>query len=533
MIDHLERKSLADLLDRAAEGGDGTGVWWGGKLTSYRALAEDSRKVAAGLGAHGLARGDHVSIWSPNCPDFLPVFFACARLGVATALINTRLSAAEAADIIRRSDSRGLLYYGAPDNPAYREKVAAMDAGLIGGLRLVAELEGDGSILSAADLRRYGVHTDDPAEGDDPALFYSTSGSTGPSKLVLHTHETLSVHAVDAANLMGFDEPGATLLIPLPLAGAYGTTQMLAAVAAAIPVVLMDQFEPNAAADLIRKHGVTHINTFDEIIIKLMEVAKEERPFPTLRSCAYARFNPGYPNFVEACERRGFPIRGLYGTSEIQGFFSMQKADASVERRQAAGGWPASKEGAFRIRDLESDALLPPGKTGEIEVRGPGRMKCYYGNPEATRSQIMDDGFYRTGDTGHIAEDGSLVFEGRLNEVMRLSGYMVSVVEIESFIEGLPGVDRCQVVGLRTEQGNRPVAFVRTKAGATFDPASARQACEAQLARFKVPVAFHAVASFPMGVSVNAPKIDKRALTKRAEELYATEHAAPAASSAG
>ena len=528
MINHLDNPTVANLLDRAAEtAGNQSGIWWGDRLIGYGELAQDSRAVATGLLNQGLSTGDHVSIWSPNCPDFLTVFFACARIGVATAFINTRLTAIEAADIVDRSDSRGLLYFGNAGGGSYREKVSGMDPALVGRLKLMVELDGEGhpdmpAVIPAARLRDHGTLAENVAAPETSALLYSTSGSTGPSKLVLHTNETLAAHAVDAANMMGFDEPGAALLIPLPLAGAYGTTQLLAAVAAAIPIVLMDQFDPHRAAAAIRARSVTHINTFDEIIIKLMEVSTEEKPFPTLRSCAYARFNPSYPNFVEECERRGFPIRGLYGTSEIQGFYSMQHADASVERRQVAGGWPAAGNGAFRIRDLESDDLLPPGKTGEIEVFGPSRMNCYYGNPEATRSQIMDDGFYKTGDTGHIAEDGSLVFEARLNEVMRLSGYMVSVVEIETFVESLAGVDRCQIVGIRTDGGNRPFAFVKMKPGAKFDEEEARRACDERLAKFKIPVAFHLVKAFPMGVSVNAPKIDKRSLAAQAAEIAAS-----------
>ncbi|MCK9553561.1 MAG: hypothetical protein M0R29_22895, partial [Aquamicrobium sp.] len=122
----------------------------------------------------------------------------------------------------------------------------------------------------------------------------------------------------------------------------------------------------------------------------------------------------------------------------------------------------------------------------------------------------------------HIAEDGSLVFEARLNEVMRLSGYMVSVVEIETFVESLAGVDRCQIVGIRTDGGNRPFAFVKMKPGAKFDEEEARRACDERLAKFKIPVAFHLVKAFPMGVSVNAPKIDKRSLAAQAAEIAAS-----------
>jgi fatty-acyl-CoA synthase len=520
------------LLDEAAARvGDAAGIWWKGDLIGYASLARDSRRVAAGLLERGLTTGDHVSIWSPNCPDFLTVFFACARIGAAVAFINTRLTAAEAADLIRRTDSQALLYFVGDANGGYRGKVAALPEGLVEGLKIVVELgagereASGGRAATARELSNRGSLARALAQPDGSAVLYSTSGSTGPSKLVLHTHGALATHAVDAAETIGLNAPGSVLLIPFPLAGAYGTTQLLAAMAAAVPAVLLEQFEPKEAAEAIRTHGVTHINAFDEIFIKLLEVSTEERPFPTLRSCAYARFNPGYPNFVEECERRGFPLRGVYGSSETQAFFVMQPLDAPLAKRLRHGGFPASKSGAFRVRDIETGQLLPSGKSGEIEIFGPSRLKCYYGNAAATRDQILDDGYFRTGDVGHVEDDGSLVFEARLSEVLRLSGYMVSVPEIESFVEGLGGVDRCQVVGVRTDAGNRPFAFLTLKRGASFDEEAARRECERRLAKFKIPMAFHVLEAFPMGISLNAPKIDKPELTRMASRLAAKSEA--------
>lgn len=519
--------TVAGLLDRAASAGDDRGIWWGDSFISYSELAADSRRIAAGLAAHGLKTGDHASIWSPNCLDMLSVLFACARIGVATVLINTRLSSAEAEEIIVRSDSRALFYFGGSGKAGYRDKVSAMGEGTISGLRLVVSLAADGPdaiggrpVAHPDDLRAHGSIDDVLASPDTSALLFSTSGSTGLSKLVVHTNETMSTHAVDLASALGLHEPSSSTLVPVPLAGAYGATQFLAAVGAAVPITLLEQFDAGQTAEIITRRKITHLNGFDEIIARLLEVATEDEPFPSLRSCIYARFNAGYPNLVEDCERRRIPLRGAYGSSEMLALFTIQSLDAPIERRQAAGGWPVSPNGAFRIRDVETGELLPAGKSGEIELAGPSRLKCYYRNPEASGAQILDDGFFRTGDAGHIAADGSLVYESRLDEIIRLSGYMVSVVEIELFVENLDGVERCQLVRIFTDSGPRPFAFVKMLPGAVFDAELLRRECEARMAKFKIPVAFQVVDEFVVGKSLNGPKIDKKLLTDRAQIIF-------------
>jgi fatty-acyl-CoA synthase len=520
-----------ELLDRAAQNST-VGLIWNDSTVRYAEIASESRRVARALLDAGIASGDHVALWMPNGPQFLSIFFACSRIGVAVMLVNTRLAGAELADIVNRSDSKALFYN--PDFPGggFREALLKTDGAMPGKLRLIIEVGSEQApsetfgkttvrfddLLNAKPL----VH--DLCSPESPALLYSTSGSTGPSKLVLHTQSALATHAQDIVRWLGLDALDTVYLVPIPIAGAYGFTQMMAAIAAGRPLVLLEKFDPASAFNAIRKHRVTHFGAFDEIIIKLLEVSDEKTPFPSLKACMYGIFTPGYADFQQACEDRGIKLAGLYGSSELQAFFVTERLDAPFKDRIRHGGFPVSPQGKARIRHLETGDLCPVGVSGELEVFGPSRMKCYYNNEKATAEQILPDGFYKTGDTAHMADDGSVVFEGRMEEILRLSGYMVPTAELETSIMTFPGVHECKVVGVLTQGGTRPVSFIVTVPGRTLDIDGLKAECAAKLARFKQPIAFHVVEAFPLVNSLNAPKVDKKKLQRTAQELHDQQH---------
>jgi len=339
----------------------------------------------------------------------------------------------------------------------------------------------------------------------------------------VHTQGEIAAHSQDIVARFGYDAADTVHLLMLPLAGAYGMTQALAAITSRKPGVLLEKFEAGPVYDAIRRYKVTGFCVFDEIIIKLLEHSDDERPFPSLKFCGFGIFNPGYPDFAGKCERRGIRLLGIYGSSETQAFFVTQKIEASFEDRMRDGGFPVSAEGRVRIRNIETGELAPTGESGEIEVFGPSCMKRYYNNPRATAAQVLADGFYRTGDSGRILADGSVLYEGRIDDVLRLSGYMVPTAEIEAVMLKCAGVRDAKVVGLVTEAGTRPVAFVRAEAGLSVE--TLRAACAANLAKFKAPIAYHFVEEFPLVMSLNAPKTDKKKLKAMAEELYKAAHA--------
>ena len=107
----------------------------------------------------------------------------------------------------------------------------------------------------------------------------------------------------------------------------------------------------------------------------------------------------------------------------------------SADERCVAGGRPVNPAAQARARDPESGLVLPHGEAGELEFHAPSRMQCYFGDPEATREAFTGDGFYRSGDLGHTTGDGRFVFLARINDSLRLGGFLVSPLEIEAVVQ--------------------------------------------------------------------------------------------------
>jgi fatty-acyl-CoA synthase len=520
--------TVAAILDRASANADpDVGIHFEGRFHSYADIASDARRIAGGLLANGVSPGDHVALWSPNTIDFVTAFFACQRVGCPTMLVNTKLSSIEMTDIVERSGSKVLIYHPDHADSGFRGRLERADWSKLAAVRLVVELHRDGptgSIDGVPAITFGAIRSSRPQDAilameDALAVMFSTSGSTGPSKLVMHTNRTLTDHAWQVVSALGYERAGTVHFIPVPLAGAYGMTQLLSDIASCQRIVLMDRFDGPTAAELMQRHRVTNMHVVDDVIIRLFEVCDEERPFPDLRMCGYSAFNLGYRDFAGVCERRGIPIVGLFGSSEMQGLYMVQPIDAPIENRKRNGGFTLATEAAFRIRDVETGDILTDGRSGEIEVSGPSRFVGYLGDPVASR-RILEDGFYRTGDTGHCGPDGSLVFEARIEEVLRLGGFMVPVADIEGYIAQQDGIETCNVVAVQTSGGMRPVAFLTLEPGARFDAEQIHQACVEKLAKYKVPIAFHVLDAVPMGKSLNAPKVDKKYLRDLAQQCH-------------
>ncbi|CFU09501.1 acyl-CoA synthetase [Bordetella pertussis] len=153
-------------------------------------------------------------------------------------------------------------------------------------------------------------------------------------------------------------------------------------------------------------------------------------------------------------------------------------------------------------------------------------MRGYLDNPQASAGALTDDGYFRTGDLGYTLGTRQFVFQTRMGDSLRLSGFLVNPAEIEQAVEALPGIRACQVVGATRDGKTVPYAFVLLDAGASPDPPGWMAACRQGMAGFKVPAGFQVLEAFPVVESANSAKIQKHKLREQAEALLA---AAPAA----
>jgi fatty-acyl-CoA synthase len=342
-----------------------------------------------------------------------------------------------------------------------------------------------------------------------------------PPKFVLHDQATIAGHAHDVARGFGYTASDARILITAPLCGVFGFCNAMAAFAAARPLVMYPTFDAHESANAIRRHRVTHTNCTDDMIAQMLAAVPETPAFPGAHFFGYAAFSPAQADLPLRADARGLKVVGLYGSSELQALLARQAHSLPVAQRMPGGGKPVSDKLRVRARDPETQIIQPHGTSGELEFFAPSAMVGYFENEEATAEAFTGDGWFKSGDFGHTTEDGGFVFVARLGDAMRLSGFLVSPVEIEDVLQAHPGVAAAQVVGADTGDGVRPVAFVIPKPGTAFDEAALIAHCKSQIAGFKVPARIVALDAFPVTPGANATKIQKSKLREIAQALFA------------
>ncbi len=519
----------AFLDDIAARFGEAPALLYGGRRLSYAELADAAERVAGGLRRIGIRPGDPVALWLPNVPAYVILVFALARLGAVSVAVNTRFRGMEVEDIVGRSGARALVMWPGFKGIDFDGILAQVNPARLASVETVIVYDETGEAsgrvigrrtVSFQDLLRAEAERAEHATPETPVAMFTTSGTTKAPKFVLHGHAGIVRHARDVAAAFGLDRPGAVTMGALPLCGVFGFCQTMAALAGGGTTVVHPVFDPEAVAEAIRVHSVTHMMGTDTMFSGMLAARPEPRPFPTLKLCGFAAFT-GLDRFLAECERRRLPMVGLYGMSEVQALFSAQRVEDPLERRGEGGGYPVSRDAQVRVCDPETGEVLPTGTSGELQFRAPSLMLRYEGNTEATAEAFTPDGWFRSGDAGRLREDGSFVFEARMGDVLRLAGFLTSPAEIEAWIERHPDVAEAQVVGVTTGKGLRPFAFVIPHPGRALDEATLVEHCREGMANYKVPVRFVLVEAFPVTESANAVKIQRHRLREMAEEMLA------------
>ncbi|MSP74891.1 MAG: acyl-CoA synthetase [Rhodospirillaceae bacterium] len=511
------------LLADIAEDKPGTpALIHGDRTLSFAELLDAAGRVAQGLADLGVTPGDRVALWLPNVPAYPIFYFACVRLGAIAVAVNTRYRAVEVADIVGRSGAKVLACAPGFRRIDFLSILADIDPAALGKLAALVVVGEEPAAIPAAIERLRRVPFErllsrpplgaNNARANAPCNIFTTSGTTSAPKFVLHRQGAIASHAQQVARVFGFTAPDTLSLSILPLCGVFGFNQTLATLAAGKPCVLVESSEIDEIARLIAHHRPTTLFGSDDMYARLLDIAPGDRPFPSVKWAGYAAFNAALGALPEQAEARGLLLCGLYGMSEVQALYASRPTDAAVMQRKRGGGVPTSPLAHVRVRDPESGVLLGAGQPGVLECAGPSLMVGYYGNSRATAETITSDGYVRTGDLAELDGDGGFTFLGRMGDVLRLSGFLVNPLEIESHIQAIPGISACQTIALPRPEGVRAVAFVILEAGAVLDEAAVIAHCRRGLANYKVPMRVFAVPEFPVTPSPNGPKIQRARL---------------------
>jgi len=491
---------------------------------TYAELLELSQAKARLFAALGVGKGDHVGILMPNSPELVFVFFGIQLLGAVAVPINTRFRPAELAYVIEHADLKLLVTTDIIDDhvrfvdrvnealPSLSQADAALPLALAEApsLRHVVLLGSSSAagMIAGEQLDRIGQGAaatgPSSADAEDPAVILFTSGTTANPKACLLTHAGI-LYVWQAVGIRFDIRSGDRVFDPLPMFHMSCIGPMVSVLSVGATLQSMMHFEPDAALDMIEAEASTWLYTmFPTVTIDLIRHPTfAERDLSQIRLLS----NVG-PAETLAMLQDAFPqaihIPGPFGMTEASGAITCEEPTAPVEEGKTTTGRPLPGT-EVRVVDQQG-RTLPAGTSGELLVRGPGLMKGYYRDAEATAALIDADGWLHSGDIGFKQPDGRVVYEGRSKDMLKVGGENVAATEIESQISCLPAVMRVAVIGKPDDRlGEVPVAFVEVTPGQSLAAEEVIAYCRERLAGFKVPREVRFVTEWPS----SATKIQK------------------------
>jgi fatty-acyl-CoA synthase len=304
--------------------------------------------------------------------------------------------------------------------------------------------------------------------------------------------------------------------------GVFGFDTTMAAIASGAPLVIARAFDAGQILGLIDLHEPTHTNGSDEMFRRLFRAARDQgrRDLGSLREGGFAAFGGDPDPMVAEGDALGVRLYGLYGSSEIQALAARRDPAAPHDERVKAGGMPVAPTLRVRVRDVDTGEPCAPGQSGELEFTGHSLSVGYLHDEARTARDFPGDGWFRSGDLGFLEPGGGFCFTGRRGDAFRLSGFLTSPREIETVIEGAPGVDGAQAVLITRDGRDTLVAFVIPSPGAAPDEAAVIAHCREKMAGYKVPRKIVFLGAFPVTNSANGEKIQRERLRQMAAESY-------------
>jgi fatty-acyl-CoA synthase len=470
---------------------DKPAIRFAGRELSYAGLELRVRDLARGL-KHtlGVGRGDRVAWLGYNHPDLLALLFACARLGAMLVPLSWRLAVPEHLLVLRDAGA-GVLVVG--------EELAATGA-ILGG-----ELAGCRCVALAPATERPGWMTLDAMTdvgGDDanphvgpeaPLLLVYTSGTTGRPKGAVLTQQAIFCNALNSLHMHDLTSADRVLTV-LPLFHVGGLNiQTTPALYAGAEVVLLGRFEPGATLEAIRELRPTLTVQVPATIRALLEHPDwAATDLGCLRMIATGSSIVPLP-LLQAWHERGVPAAQVYGLTETCPIAVYQRAADALRKPGSTGR--VALHGELRIVDA-AGRDCPLGSDGELLVRGDNVMLEYWGDAAATAAAFVE-GWFRTGDVGHLDAKGELWIVDRRKDVIISGGENIYPAELEAVLLACPAVREAAVVARPDPRwGEVPVAVI-VRAAPTLDAAAVQALFEGRLARFKHPRAVVFVDALP------------------------------------
>ncbi len=503
VAEHADREALVEVAS--------------GRRWTWAELGRDVDELARGLIAAGLAKGDRVGIWAPNCAEWTLVQYATAKAGIVLVNVNPAYRTHELAYAVNQSGLRLLIAASSFKTSDYRSMVEQVRDDCRGLERVVyldtddwaALIEGGAQLPDDALPAR----TAELSPGDAINIQY-TSGTTGYPKGATLSHRNILNNGYLTTELINLG-PEDRLCIPVPFYHCFGMVMgNLGCTSHGTTMVIpAPGFDPEATLRAIADERCTGVYGVPTMFIAMQNHPSfADHDLTSLRTGIMA----GSICPVEVMKRcvnemHMAEVAIAYGMTETSPVSCQTRADDDLERRTATIG-RVHPHVEIKVIDPVTGETVPRGVTGEFCTRGYSVMLGYWDDAEKTAEAIDADGWMHTGDLAEMRDDGYCNIVGRIKDMVIRGGENIYPREIEEFLYGHPDIEDVQVIGVPDEKyGEELCAWVQVRPGADpLDAAAVRAYADGRLAHYKIPRYVMVVEEFPMTVTGKIRKVQMR-----------------------
>jgi fatty-acyl-CoA synthase len=484
---------------------------------TYSELDVEVDEVALGLMAMGVAKGDRVGIWAPNCAEWVLVQYATAKIGAILVNVNPAYRSHELGYVVRQSGMSVLVSAVRHKTSDYRAMVEEV-RGDCPELRDVVHI-GEQSWRELVDRGSRADHHEldermAQLSFDDPINIQYTSGTTGFPKGATLSHHNILNNGYFVGELIHYTEHD-RICLPVPFYHCFGMVMgnLAATSHGACMVIPAPAFDPAATLQAVADERCTSLYGVPTMFIAELGLADfAGYDLSTLRTGIMA----GSPCPVEVMKRvvsemHMSEVAICYGMTETSPVSTMTRTDDDLARRTATVG-RVMPHLEVKLVDPATGLEVKRGQPGELCTRGYSVMLGYWEEPDKTAEAIDAAGWMHTGDLAVMDDAGYVNISGRIKDMVIRGGENVYPREVEEFLYTHPDVADVQVIGVPDERyGEELMAWVVLRPGA--QPLTAdgvRAFCEGRLAHYKVPRYVHCVEGFPMTVTGKVRKVEMR-----------------------
>ncbi|HXW10610.1 MAG TPA: AMP-binding protein [Steroidobacteraceae bacterium] len=525
----IQVTTIGDLLLTAADRHpESLALVFPDRTITYRELADNALRRARALQALGVRPREHVGVLMHTCAEFVETFFAISFCGAVIVPINARYKSSELAYVIENGDlvtvvttdavadsvnfverlngalkdlprSRNARELKLAGTPKLRN-VVLLGKTRAGGYLGEAEFEQAAREVEESEVHRARLRV----RVRDVGLMLYTSGTTANPKGCLITHEAMVRNSIALGRHRYRLTHDDRMWSPLPMFHIAAVLPMLAIFDVGGSYCTMGYFDAGVALQMLEKYRVTAMYpsfvTIMQGLVYHPSFAGVDLSRVKLMNSNFAVQPPGVAEPIMTAMPQALQV-GSFGMTEAAGTVCTGGWDEAEARRITRLGRPLPGL-EVRVINPETGRDLKNGFRGEVLVRGYSLFEGYYKDAEKTAQALDADGWFHTGDIGSLDDDGTIMFHGRIKDMLKVGGENVAAAEIEGLLQRHPAVKLAQVVGIPdAKYVEVPAAFVELKPGTKAGEKELIEFCRKEISSFKVPRHVRFVTEWPMSSS--------------------------------